>query len=397
MREEFAVLDVGSGKLNFVVGTKSADEIFFVKNFATVEYPGYFNGEWVAPDRLKSDIESVIEKSKFNFKIKTLYVSVPSEFTFVRTSGLLSDAGRSKTITSSAIKDIHKKAESFKVNGYTALCSSALEYVLDGDRRLIHPIGEIAKNIYANMSYIFCKDEFVRSIYKIATELGFKYVRFVDGIWAEGTQLIDEDYRVGGAVLIDVGYASTTFALIEGDGIKFKKDFPFGKGFLTDALATVLNVDYEVANELLPKITLNIESDDMSVYQYNVGNTKFESKAKEINSFLHSYILSELVDFVNSCVEEIKELDKMSVAQSAFGANAFPSINDLTQFFLVGGGISEIRGAANFFARALSREVKLLTAGTAGWDKPYYASTFATLEIADKMSQKNSLLERLFR
>ena len=397
MREEFAVLDIGSGKLNFVVGTKSADEIFFVKNFATAEYPGYFNGQWVAPERLKDDIASVIENSKFNFKIKTLYVSVPSEFTFVRTSGLLSDAGRSKTITSSAIREIHKKAESFKVNGYTALCSSALEYVLDGNIRTIHPIGEIAKNIFADMSYIFCKDEFIRSIYKIAIELGFKYVRFVDGIWAEGTQLIDEDSRAYGAVLIDVGYASTSFALIKGDGIKYKKDFPFGKGFLTDALASVLNVEYEVAQNLLPKITLNIESDDMSVYQYEVGGTKYESKAKEVNSFLHSFILSNLVDFVNSCIDEIKTDDKMNSAQNAFGANAYPSINELTRFFLVGGGISEIRGAANFFARALSREVTLLTAGTAGWDKPYYASMFATLEIAEKMSQKNSLLERLFR
>lgn len=397
MREEFAVLDIGSGKLNFVVGTKSADEIFFVKNFATVEYPGYFNGEWVAPDRLKDDVASVVEKSNFNRKIKTLHVSVPSEFTIVRTSGLLADAGRSKTITSSSIRDIHKKAESYKVSGYTALCSSALEYVLDGNRKTIQPIGEVAKNIYANMSYIFCKDEFIRAIYKIAIELGFKYVRFVDGIWAEGTQLIDEDARTGGAVLIDVGYASTTFALVEGDGIKFKKDYPFGKGFLTDALATVLNVDYEVAQNLMPKITLNIESDDMSVYQYEVGNTKFESKAKEVNSFLHSFIVSHIVNFVDECVNEIKELDKINAAENAFGANIYPSINDNTEFFLVGGGLSEIRGASNFFSRALSREVNLLSAGTAGWDKPHYASMFATLEIADKMSQKNSLLERLFR
>ncbi|MDE5549511.1 MAG: hypothetical protein K2J13_04600, partial [Clostridia bacterium] len=302
MREEFAVLDIGSGKLNFVVAAKSADEIFFVKNFATVEYSGYFNGEWVSEERLRDDISTVIEKSNFNYKIKTLYVSVPSEFTFVRTSGLLSDAGRSKTITSSSIRDIHKKAESFKINGYTALCSSALDYVLDGDRYTIHPIGETAKNIYANMSFIYCKDEFIRAIYKIAIGLGFKYVRFVDEIWSEGTQLIDEDSRVDGAVLIDVGYASTTFALIKGDGIKYKKDYAFGKGFLTDALASVLNVDYDVAQSLLPKITLNIESDDMSVYQYEVGNTKFESKAKEVNSFLHSFIVSNLVDFVNKCI-----------------------------------------------------------------------------------------------
>ena len=73
------------------------------------------------------------------------------------------------------------------------------------------------------------------------------------------------------------------------------------------------------------------------------------------------------------------------------------SITSDTKFFLTGGGLSEFRGASNFFARALGRDVSMLTANTAGWDKPYYASTFATLDIADKMNKKNSLLERLFR
>ncbi|MDE6189085.1 MAG: hypothetical protein K2G37_02195 [Clostridia bacterium] len=397
MREEFAVLDLGSGKINFVVGVKSVDNIFFVKNFATAEYSGYFNGEWIAPELLKNDIAEVIKKSKFNYKIKTLFVAVPSEFTFARTSGILSDAGRSKTVTSSTIKDIHKKADAFKVKGYTALCSSAIEYVLDGSRRTLHPIGEIAKNVYANMSYIFCKEEFIARIYKIAMELGFKYVRFVDGIWAEGTQLIDEDTRIDDVVMIDVGYASTTFTLIKGEGIKYKKDYPFGSGFIIDALAKALEVEYDVAKSLMGKVTLNIESDSTSVYQYEIGNRKYECSAKEINSFLHGYILENLVDFINACIKEVKSNDELSVAQNSFDGAAGYSITPDTRFYLVGGGLSEYRGAANFFARALGRDVSLITADTAGWDKPYFASMFATLEIADKMSQKNSILERLFR
>ncbi len=396
MKEEFAVLDIGSGKLAFAVGVKSADEIFFVKNFASAEYSGYFNGEFVAPERLKDDVAQVIADSKFDFRIKTLYVGVPSQFTAIRTSGLLSDAGKTKQITSSMIKDIHKKAEGFKVGGYRALCSSALEYVLDGSVHTIRPIGESAKNIYANMSYIFCKEDFIHAVYDIAVSLGFKYVRFIDGVWAEGTQLIDERTRADGAVLIDVGYAATTFALIKGDGIKYKKDYPFGSGFLVDALANALDIDYDAAKKILPQITLNLETDSVSAYQYEVDSIKYDCKASEINSYLHSIIAGNLVEFVNECIEDVKRNDELAVAQNAFGGKSIGSINYLTGFFVTGGGLSEIKGALNYFSRTLSRDVELLSAGSAGWDKPYYSSLFATLEIADKMSRKNSILERLF-
>ena len=55
-----------------------------------------------------------------------------------------------------------------------------------------------------------------------------------------------------------------------------------------------------------------------------------------------------------------------------------------------------MRGASQFFARAMGREVGLLTSNMAGWDKPYQASVFATMEVAEKMNRKNSLLEKLF-
>ncbi|MDE5755992.1 MAG: hypothetical protein K2I23_02775, partial [Clostridia bacterium] len=311
--KDVAVLDFGSGKLSFVVGVRSVDNCFVVKNYASIEYPGYYGGEWVSVDTLSDDVSEVISQSGFDFRQRTLFVAVPSEFTQVKISGMVTDLGKKKSINSSTLMQIHEKAEGIAPVGYKALCSSALEYILDGELRTIKPVGQYAQNIYANMSYVFGKDEFINTVHAIVTNLGFKEVKFVDGIWAEGGQLIDERARINGAVLIDVGYASTTFALIKGDGIKYKKDKSFGSGFMIDGLAQAMSVEYEVAQSLLSQITLNIESDDKSVYRYEIGSRRYECKAKDVNNFLHNKILTQLVDFANACIAEIKEQDDEKV------------------------------------------------------------------------------------
>lgn len=389
--KDIAILDFGSGKIAFAVGVNSVDSSFVIKNFACIEYAGYFNGEWVFKDSLKSDVENVIRKSGFDFKQRTLFVVVPSQFTQIKTNGIYSDLGRKRTVNSSVLMGIHSKAEGIKPSGYSTLCSSAVEYVLDSSRHTLNPIGETASSIYADMSYVFCKDSFIGDVYAIAGQLGFKEVKFIDGIWAEGSQLIDESGRVGGAVLIDVGYASTTFALVKGDGLIYKKDKQFGIGYMIDGLAKALGVDYEIAQEMIPQVTLNIESDETSVYQYQIGMRKYQCKTKDINSFLQGMISSELVGFIEDCIEEINR----DGAVEADSENQSP-INFMTEFYVTGGGLCSIRGGTQFLSKSLSQEFEILAGNTAGWDKPYYASLFSSLEIAAKMKKKSTLLEKLF-
>ena len=134
-----------------------------------------------------------------------------------------------------------------------------------------------------------------------------------------------------------MGYASTTFALIKGDGIKYKKDKAFGSGFLIDGLASAMGVEYEVAQSMFSQITLNIESDDKSVYRYEIGSRRYECKAKDVNDFLHNRILTQLVDFANGCIAEIKEQDETSA--NSLTLNKVGSINLMTEFYLTGGGL----------------------------------------------------------
>lgn len=392
--KDVAVLDFGSGKLSFVVGVRSVDNSFIVKNYASIEYSGYFGGEWVSEEFLADDVADVISQSGYDISQKTLFVAVPSEFTQIRVSGMVNDFGKKRTITSSILEQIHDKGEGITPSGYTALCSSALDYALDGRLNTVKPIGKSAQRIYANMSYVFGKDEFIKKVYAIVTSLGFKEVKFIDGILAEGGQLIDEGARNNGAILIDVGYASTAFAYFKGDGIRYKKDISFGSGFLIDGLANAMSVEYETAKSMLSQITLNIESDDTSVYRYEVGSRRYECKAKDVNNFLHNKILS-LVDFVNDCMAEIKEQDESASVVSGLNSQA-GSINLMTEFYLTGGGLSCIRGASQFFARALGREVGTLVGNVAGWDKPYQASAFAAMEVAEKTNRKNSFLQKIF-
>lgn len=394
MREEIAILDIGSGKLVFAVGQKSAEDNFCIRNFASTQYQGYYQGEWVDKDMLPQFIANIVKQSNFDRKTKTLYVAVPSEFTKIRTNGLLTNYSKKKVISENVIRDIHNRADNMKLDGYSVLCSSALEYILNDYQHTLLPIGESADRVYANMSYIYCKDDFIHTICDIGAKLGFKYVKFIDNIWAQATQLINQQTREKGALLIDIGYASTTIAYIKGDGIKYKADIAYGYGFLVDSLAQALDVSYDVANSMINQITLNIESDESSTYHYTNDGRVYECKAREINNFLHSMITNNLVDFVNATIYEIKDKEFVSNSQDSDYKDGF--ITGDTQFYLSGGGLASIRGAIKFFERALAKNLTILTPKEAGWDKPYFSSVFATMEVADKLNRKNSLLEKIF-
>ena len=89
-------------------------------------------------------------------------------------------------------------------------------------------------------------------------------------------------------------------------------------------------------------------------------------------------------------------LFRSGMETSVMSQNSLGSINLMTEYYLTGGGLCALRGGPQFFARSIEQELDVLVGNTAGWDKPYYSSLFAAMEIAAKMKKKSTLLEKLF-
>ena len=82
-----SVLDIGSSKLTVMIGEKGVNNTFNVRGAGEVNYAGFYEGAFLEPENLQSAIKEAISKAETNscLTVKKLYVSVPSEFSYVET------------------------------------------------------------------------------------------------------------------------------------------------------------------------------------------------------------------------------------------------------------------------------------------------------------------------
>ena len=95
--KEIWVLDIGSGKLVFLSGKKSLSGLCSVARLETVDYDGFYGGEWLSPEKLRDDVASVIPVGVK--RPSTLYVGVPGDFLNFRNNTVHTRFDCVKTVT----------------------------------------------------------------------------------------------------------------------------------------------------------------------------------------------------------------------------------------------------------------------------------------------------------
>ena len=112
MNEVF-LLDVGSGKLVFLVGSKSDSGVYNVKNIASCEYDGYYKGEFLNPDALEESVRQTIAESGYRGRIGKLYVGVPTDFVKVRNNQVKNANRSSRTVTDDILDELYARGNIF--------------------------------------------------------------------------------------------------------------------------------------------------------------------------------------------------------------------------------------------------------------------------------------------
>ena len=83
---DLVVIDIGSKSICAYNAECLSDDNFAVKNFYEIEYSGYMDGSWVAPEEVLPSIVKLIDKiERTSGRIKKVYVGIPSQFAIVRT------------------------------------------------------------------------------------------------------------------------------------------------------------------------------------------------------------------------------------------------------------------------------------------------------------------------
>lgn len=362
-KKPVAVLDVGSSKITAIVGERGLNNTFLIKARKDFLYEGFSEREFFDTEELKKIIASAAYyiKNAFGDEINTIYVGVPGAFTDVSIKDSQLSFTKKKKITENDVDNLFDSAFVVASQKKILINRSAIVFELDGYRRLANPVGEVSEVIKGKLSFVTCDEYFILNFKPILEGSGFENVEFVSTSLAETMYLLDAEARDKIAVILDVGYITTTYSLIQGDGILFQKSFDFGGGYITGAIAEHVGVTFEEAEILKKKISLT-----------TANNGAYDVISCDNGKY---YNAEEIRSVIRDCLEELCEKIEESADASGY------RIPDYVPIEITGGGVSYIRGAKSHIANRIGAIVEVIAPKVPLEEKPIESSVLSLLDM----------------
>lgn len=363
-KKQVAVIDVGSSKITVAIGERGINKTFIIKGRASFDFDGFSEGSFFNQEQVVSLVCECADFIKKTVKGRTLnvYVGVPGDFTKVVVKDSQISFPKKKKITEEDVDLLFDSAFVAQSSEYTLINRSAVVYQLDDYRRLAYPVGATSEILKGKLSFVFCTNYFYRTINTALSQEGFDSVEFISIPHAEAMYLVDAETRDRIAEILDVGYITTTFSIIQGDGVIYQKTFDFGGGFITASLVEAFDIDFSNAEALKRKVNLSsASSGSFDVIETNVGEY---------------YSVDETNRAVRRSLDNLCEQITIAIEESGY------SIPEYVPLKITGGGISYIRGAKEHVSNRLNTVVEIVTPKVPMMEKTTESSLLSLLDMA---------------
>ena len=361
-----AVLDIRSSEMTAIVGERGVNNTFIIKSKYTCAYEGYAEGELLDVSGFISAICDVVKSTlASNSGIKSFYVGIPGEFTKLVNVDKALSFQSAKKITSADVRALTEMSAPADDQKWRTVRHACLYYVLSDKRKLIDPVGAVSDSLQGRFCFYKCNNSFVGCLMDAFKR--FKEITTVNLIpvsHAEAMYLVGPERRDECAVLFDLGYISSTYSVICGNGLLYSESFSVGIGHVAVYLMSELDIPYEVALSFLSTVNLNAKEKLSSTEE-----CLYEGKTYAYPTVTLRDIIREGLDGVCETIEECR--------QSFTGKNI-----DGKPLLITGEGVKVVRGTAEHVAGRLVKGVEVVAPKVPYYDKPQFASLFSLLDTA---------------
>lgn len=366
MKESTAILDIGSSTVVALVGEHGVNGTFKVCGKGDVSYAGFQNSEFLEPESLKFVISSAIANAEITSetKITSVYVGVPGEFCSCVTKAINLKFPKIKKITDFDVDNIFKTGNTFAGDpSYQVINKSVVYFDIDGTSRVIDPVGIKAKSVTGHVSYILALKSFLKQIVSIFADLKINIKGFISANYAECMYMFEPRVRDKYALLVDVGYITTSVALARGNALLFLNSFSLGGGYITSDLAECLHISFSEAERLKHKVILGWKASQSDTYEIDGDETIQTYSAKATNEIVADRI-EMICEYIEKCL-----------------ANCAYDLPDFLPVHVTGGGFNFIRGVKFLLSKKLKRPVEIISPNLPNVNRPDYSSEVGLLNL----------------
>ena len=367
-----SVLDFGSSKISVYAGHKVVNDNIKILASGEAEYEGFIDGEFLEPNAISSSIMEAISQTEeqLHRKIDTLFIGVPAEFCYVTTKKESKYFDKPTKVTTKILDDIflRLKDDEYK-DTHTIINKAPLYFEIDEGYKTLEVVGTYTSVLNTYMSVVMVENQFVHLISSILRNIGIMDFDFVCNTMAESTYLIDEAERINGAVLVDVGFITTSVAYVLGDGVKDLRSFSLGGGYITEDLARILELDYNTAEAIKRKAIITLKpSSAEDTYDIEHENENYSASIISVNEIIKSKI-DKICTMIKRCLSAFEDLPQNYV------------------IYFTGGGLNYIDGVKDYLSKEFDEQIKLIAPKSMLYNKPDLSSVISLLNTAIKIEK----------
>ncbi|MBQ8909271.1 MAG: hypothetical protein IJY90_03200 [Clostridia bacterium] len=358
--------DIGSSRLRAMVAGKGLNNTFAVKGYKEIEYDGFYEGEFLNPDKLLAVFSEVIKEFQpYLDKIKKMYIGVPAEFSSVAVTDMSINLGERRRVKKDDIDSLYYMAGETSKNAEVEVVSvSPISFDIDG-RTTLEPVGDFGTNLCGKLSVIYASKVFIDLFNDVAAQLGFQYVEYISDVLAQAQFILPKEKQDEVSLLIDAGDITTSIAFVQGNGVSALTSFSRGGGFITNDLSEAFELSIKDAEKLKKQVVLSVKGKPTDCYEIPGEAGNMERIMQSFANEVVAYRIDELAEVVSKCIQDFSD-EHLSYLP----------------IYLTGGGISKIKGGRDYLAKCLGRNITLGVPPLPGQEKPTLASIYSLVAYA---------------
>ena len=386
--ESVAILDIRSFELTFFLGSKGVNDTFVFHGSHTQAYDGYTADGFLGDEEnLQKAVETAVTSVCKNFDgvIKEVYVGVPSAFIQVATKGHTISFPAKRKLCNQDVQALYESGLNELLTNKRCVYRSAMYFTL-GDNRKYYDVnglyGVPTTLLQGALCYYLIDESFDRLLTDILTGLGFEKVTFLPLSLAQTRYLLPQKRREGYAVLLDVGFMSSTVSVLYGDGIVHEETIDFGVGAVLVDIAEKLGVTMEIAQEILEvaNVSDGLVPEDL-LWTRERGDCSVP--VNEINA-----VVKDSLDVLCEGVQTFFQKYYEGKDKTVFAVNPIS---------VTGEGVTAIAGLPERLASRLNHLTEPVYPYLPYYDKPNRSSRISLLNMAIAERKKVGFLQILFR
>jgi cell division protein FtsA len=323
-------IDVGSNSIKLAVAKDSLDEQDKVQILALVERPSSGIRRGVVTN-MSEATEALIEtinqaESIIGLPIKKAVVGINgTNIAFTNSEGLVVISRQDNEILENDIERVIQDSltKAFGINNNEILHVIPRNFTVDNQRGIRFPAGMVGSKLEARTLIVSCETSYLRNFTKVFNQASIDIMDRIFTPLASGDFLLSLRQKKAGTILVDIGYASTSYIVWENEEILGSGVIPIGSDHITADLAVGLQTNMEMAEEIKKQHLDLGNTDDAEIQEIEMYNPDLQ-----INE---NFKIEEVKRYAKPRVEEIfiyisKELRKL-------GKNSLPG-----GAVLIGGG-----------------------------------------------------------